>query len=181
VNRVPREGGAVETLATLPSDFATTLVADDDWVYFTLPYDAPSGSIARVPAGGGPTGTVASGLGTPTAMALAGNRLCFTEFMGSRVSCVEDVTTGAAPTLLATEDHMLGFGSCPGLILAEAGPVYYVAQLPGPQDAVRMVLPGNAPVSKGTTDLFGRIKAMVFLDRHIFWLEHDALYYIDKF
>lgn len=181
VNRVPRDGGTVETLATLPSDFATTLVADDAWVYFTLPYDAPGGSIGRVPAGGGPAETFVSGLGTPTAMTLAGNRLCFTEFMGSRVSCVEDVSTGSTPTLLATEDHMLGFGSCPGLILAEAGPVYYVAQLSATQDAVRMVLPGNAPVNKGTTDMFGRIRAMVFLDTHIYWLEHDALYRIDKF
>lgn len=179
VNRVPKAGGETTTLATLADDFATTLVADESWVYFTAPYDLPNGFISRVPVDGGGAEPVITGLGTPTAMALSGNTLCYTEMYGGQVGCVQDVTAGWTPTVLTSKEN-INFGSCPGLLVLDNGAVYYAVSSSATNDAIRMVIPGYAPVTVATTVMFSTIKGMVILGAKIYWLESDSIYRTDK-
>jgi hypothetical protein len=179
ISRVPKAGGEPTLLLSLPAEFDTTLAADDAWVYYTAPYDRPGGYIGRIPVEGGDSQTVITGLGTPTALLLSGSTLCFTEFMGGNVSCVQDVNAGWNPTTLATGEYV-NFGTCPGRLLLDNGTVYFAIHASATTGAIRMVVPGYAPVTLATTDAFGTVMGMVLLGSQIYWLEDDAIYRIDK-
>ncbi len=179
ITRVPKGGGEATTLATLSGDFNTTLVADESWVYFTAPYDLPGGTIGRVPVAGGSPETVITGLGTPTALALSGNTLCFTEFMGGRVGCVQDVTASWTPVPMTSGENV-NFGTCPGLLLLDSGTVYFAISASATSDAIRMVIPGYAPVTVATTESFGQIMGMAILGAKIYWLQDDSLWSVKK-
>jgi len=179
ISRVPRAGGEATVLATLAFSVATMLVADDAYVYFTAPYDAPNGYIGRIPVGGGGPEPVITGLGTPNSLAISGNRLCFTEFQGGEVGCVEDRAASWTPAFLATGEGV-NFGRCPGQLLIDAGTVYFAISAKATQDAVRMVIPGYAPVTVATTGSFGTIQGMVVLGSNLYWLESDAIYRVAK-
>lgn len=179
IQRVPKAGGEVTPVATLASDFATMLAADDSWVYYTAPYDAPNGFIGRVPVDGGTPEPVATGLGTPNSLVLSGGMLCFTEFQGGKVGCVPDVNASLAPDYLATGES-INFGLVPGLLMIDGGTVYYAISDSATIDAIRMVIPGYAPVTIATTESFSIILGMAVVGSRIYWLEHDSLFQIDK-
>ncbi len=120
-----------------------------------------------------------TGLGTPTALALSGNTLCFTEFMGGRVGCVQDVTASWTPVPMTSGENV-NFGTCPGLLLLDSGTVYFAISASATSDAIRMVIPGYAPVTVATTESFGQIMGMAILGAKIYWLQDDSLWSVKK-
>jgi hypothetical protein len=89
------------------------------------------------------------------------------------------VTAGWTPTVLTSKEN-INFGSCPGLLVLDNGAVYYAVSSSATNDAIRMVIPGYAPVTVATTVMFSTIKGMVILGAKIYWLESDSIYRTDK-
>jgi hypothetical protein len=86
---VPIAGGAVTTIAsarTTPDDVPDTLVADDDWVYWSTVYGQDFGIkvgyLYKAPAGGGSVTTLSSGT-LPSGLALDSNNLYWVDTNGS--------------------------------------------------------------------------------------------------
>jgi hypothetical protein len=105
--------------------------------------------------------------------------LCFTEFQHGKVACVQDLSVSWTPVGLASGENVR-FGHCPGLLVLDRGTVYYAVSASAMTNAIRMVIPGYAPVTVATTGAFGIIQGMVILGTRIYWLEHDALYTVEK-
>jgi hypothetical protein len=134
--RMSRTGGAPTTLA---DHVATALAVDSTSVYFTTPYD-----IDRVPIGGGPTSTLASGV-TGSAIAVNSTNLYFVQW----TQVLKVPLMGGAVSTLASQATSPTCQPCtpqPGTIAADDANVYWTGGDDG-QSVVRMPAAGGEMVT----------------------------------
>lgn len=104
---VPLEGGPPVLLYTAANTALVALAADGEYVYFALAFDAPNGRILRLPRQGNAEPTIiVSGLGTPFALAVDENEICWREVQNGIIGCAPK-EGGSPATTLATQQSFL--------------------------------------------------------------------------
>ena len=169
IKRVPKAGGAVETLAT--TEWSEKLAVDDSFLYWTE--DDPLGeeAIRRIPQAGGSVQTILSGanVDAPGAIVVDDTYVYWTERSNSRVARVAK-GGGTPSTLVAAQGSYVG-----GAIAVDDTHVYWTDTTGSSDGRVRRVPKAGGAIDDLALGLLGP-GAVNLSASHVYWSDYGGVW-----
>ncbi len=164
ISSLPLAGGDPTSMAA-DVGAVRAMAADDQYLYIAQAYDAPNGRIVRMPLSAGPhtPETLVGGLGTPLAILLTDDSVCWREFQGGLLQCASKAD--GTPRLLGANFGFLAVSS--PKFVADDTSIFFATN----SEIQRVALAG------GTAQLVARLPSLSFV--HALILVEDTLYFSD--
>jgi hypothetical protein len=161
---MPLSGGLPSSLAQ-DVKAVRAMATDGEFLYLAQAFDAPGGRIVRVPVTPGPHApeTIAQGLGTPLAILLTNDSVCWREFQGGLLQCAPKA--GGTARILGLNHGFLAV-SGPKFV-ADATSIFFATN----HDIQRISLSG------GMSQVVARLTSLSFVQAIL--LVGDTLYFTD--